>query len=58
VTCDEFFASTTQDALNVVAQLAGSGNIVARFVFATKPNVPDYIRRRPARSVTSCLIPS
>jgi RHS repeat-associated protein len=31
-----------QDALNVVAQLDGSGNVVARFVFGTKPNVPDY----------------
>ncbi len=31
-----------QDALNVVAQLDGSGNLVARYVFGTKPNVPDY----------------
>ena len=31
-----------QDALNVVAQLDGSGNVVARYVFGTKPNVPDY----------------
>jgi RHS repeat-associated protein len=31
-----------QDALNVVAQLDGNGNLVARFVFASKPNVPDY----------------
>jgi RHS repeat-associated protein len=31
-----------QDALNVVAQLDGNGNLTARFVFATKPNVPDY----------------
>jgi RHS repeat-associated protein len=31
-----------QDALNVVAQLDGSGNVVARFVFGSKPNVPDY----------------
>ena len=31
-----------QDALNVVAQLDGSGNVVARFVFGRKPNVPDY----------------
>jgi RHS repeat-associated protein len=31
-----------QDALNVVAQLDGSGNLVAQFVFGTKPNVPDY----------------
>jgi RHS repeat-associated protein len=31
-----------QDALNVVAQLDGTGALVARFVFGTKPNVPDY----------------
>jgi RHS repeat-associated protein len=31
-----------QDGLNVVAQLDGSGNLVARYVFGTKPNVPDY----------------
>ena len=31
-----------QDALNVVAQLDGSGNLVARFVFGSKLNVPDY----------------
>ena len=31
-----------QDALNVVAQLDGSGNLVARYVYASKPNVPDY----------------
>jgi RHS repeat-associated protein len=31
-----------QDALNVVAQLDGSGNLVGRYVFGSKPNVPDY----------------
>ncbi len=31
-----------QDALNVVAQLDASGNLVARYVFGSKPNVPDY----------------
>jgi RHS repeat-associated protein len=31
-----------QDALNVVAQLNASGSVVARFVFGTKSNVPDY----------------
>jgi YD repeat-containing protein len=31
-----------KDALNVVAQLDGSGNLVSQFVFATRPNVPDY----------------
>ena len=31
-----------QDSLNVVAQLDGSGNLVGRYVFGSKPNVPDY----------------
>ncbi len=31
-----------QDALNVVAQLDGSGNLVGRYVFGSKANVPDY----------------
>jgi RHS repeat-associated protein len=31
-----------KDALNVVAQLDGSGNVVGRYVFGTKQNVPDY----------------
>jgi RHS repeat-associated protein len=31
-----------QDGLNVVVQLDASGNVVSRFVFGTKPNVPDY----------------
>ena len=31
------------DQLNPVAELDGSGNIVARFVYGTKPNVPDYL---------------
>ena len=32
-----------KDQINPVAELDGSGNIVARFVYATKPNVPDYM---------------
>jgi RHS repeat-associated protein len=31
-----------QDQLNVIAQLNGSGTVVSRFVFGSKPNVPDY----------------
>jgi RHS repeat-associated protein len=31
-----------KDALNVVVQLDGSGDTVNRFVFGSKPNVPDY----------------
>ena len=31
-----------KDALDVVVQLDGSGNVVSRFVYGSKPNVPDY----------------
>ena len=34
-----------QDQLKPVAELDGSGNIVARFVYATGVNVPDYMDR-------------
>lgn len=32
-----------QNQLNVVAELDGSGNVVSRFVYGTKANVPDYM---------------
>ncbi len=32
-----------QDQLNPVAELDGSGNVVSRFVYGTKMNVPDYM---------------
>ena len=32
-----------QDELNPVAELNGSGNVVSRFVYGSKDNVPDYI---------------
>jgi len=32
-----------QDQLNPVAELDGAGNVVARFVYGTKRNVPDYM---------------
>jgi len=32
-----------KDALNPIAQLDYLGNVVARFVYGTKPNVPDYM---------------
>jgi RHS repeat-associated protein len=32
-----------RDALNPVAELDGSGAVVARFVYGTKPHVPDYM---------------
>ncbi len=31
------------DQLNPIAELDGSGNVIARFVYGTKPNVPDYM---------------
>jgi RHS repeat-associated protein len=31
------------DALNPVAELDGSNNVVARFVYGSRPNVPDYM---------------
>lgn len=32
-----------QDQLNPVAELNSSGKVVARFVYGTKPNAPDYM---------------
>ncbi len=32
-----------QDQLNPVAELDGSGNVVSRFVYGTRSNVPDYV---------------
>jgi RHS repeat-associated protein len=32
-----------RDALNPVAELDGSGAVVARFVYGTRPHVPDYL---------------
>jgi RHS repeat-associated protein len=32
-----------QDQLRPVAQLDGANNVVARFVYGSKPNVPDYM---------------
>lgn len=34
-----------QDGLNPVAELDGTGNVVARFVYGTRPYVPDYMER-------------
>jgi len=34
-----------RDALKPVAELDGSGNLVAEFVYGSKGNVPDYVRR-------------
>jgi RHS repeat-associated protein len=31
-----------QDQLNVIAQLNANGTVASRFVFGSKPNVPDY----------------
>ncbi|ALP52905.1 hypothetical protein Tel_06905 [Candidatus Tenderia electrophaga] len=32
-----------QDQLNPIAELDGTGAVVSRFVYGTKPNVPDYM---------------
>jgi RHS repeat-associated protein len=32
-----------QDQLNPIAELDGSGNVVSRFIYGTKANVPDYV---------------
>jgi RHS repeat-associated protein len=32
-----------QDQLEPIAELDGSGNVVARFVYGSKPHVPDYL---------------
>jgi RHS repeat-associated protein len=34
-----------KDALNPVAEMDGDGNVVTRFVYGTRPNVPDYMIR-------------
>ncbi|MCP1727353.1 RHS repeat-associated protein [Natronospira proteinivora] len=34
-----------QDHLNPVAELDGDGNVVSYFIYATRPNVPDYMIR-------------
>lgn len=34
-----------QDSLKPVAELDGSGNIVSRFVYGTRPNVPEYMQK-------------
>ena len=38
---------THRDSLNPVAELDASGNLVAQYVYATKPNVPDYVIKWP-----------
>ncbi len=32
-----------QDQLNPIAKLDGSGNVIARFIYGSRPNVPDYM---------------
>jgi RHS repeat-associated protein len=34
-----------EDQLNPVAELDGNGNIVARFIYGTRDNIPDYMVR-------------
>jgi RHS repeat-associated protein len=40
------------DDLNPVAELDGGDNVVSLFVYASRPNVPDYIVSRKADGVT------
>jgi RHS repeat-associated protein len=37
-----------RDALNPVAELDAAGNVTARFVYASRPNVPDFMIRNGA----------
>ncbi|MCP4600765.1 MAG: RHS repeat protein [Proteobacteria bacterium] len=41
-----------KDALNPIAELNGSGEIVSRFVYGTKANVPDYMFSKKADGST------
>ena len=34
-----------KDELHPVVELDGSGNVVARFIYATQANVPDYMEK-------------
>ena len=34
-----------KDGLNIVAELDGTGNLVSRFVYASKPNIPAFMMR-------------
>ncbi|MDH5546597.1 MAG: hypothetical protein OEZ43_13460 [Gammaproteobacteria bacterium] len=36
-------ARATQDQLNPIAELDANGNVVTRFVYGSKPHVPDYM---------------
>lgn len=38
-----------RDELAPVAELDGAGNLVARFVYGSRPNVPDYIEKAGVR---------
>ena len=33
-----------KDGLNPIAELDGVGNVTARFVYASRANVPDYVK--------------
>lgn len=34
-----------QNHLNAVAELDGSGNVVSRFVYGSRTNMPDYVTK-------------
>ena len=41
-----------QDSLNPVAELDAGGNVVSRFVYGERPNVPAYMVRGGATSAS------
>ena len=41
-----------KDALNPIAEMDGSGNVVSRFVYGSKFNVPDYFESNKADGTT------
>jgi RHS repeat-associated protein len=49
-----------QDQLNPVAELDGSGALIAQYVYGTKPNVPDYLIRyddpQPGQTTTYRIV--
>jgi hypothetical protein len=45
-----------QDELSPIAELDGSNNLISRFVYATRINVPDYIIRGGEVRITNTKI--
>ena len=45
--------SHIKDQLNPIAELDGAGNVVSRFVYGTKGNVPDTMIKEEQRIASS-----